>query len=668
MPFPAGTPGDDTAMINLSTEPGTQGNLGAGNDTVRVSGNGPFEVRVTFTSAEVGNGNANDAGTMANQDGGLAVRFQAEDPAGNPGNPVFRTDDEGINFIADSPGVFFDVRDLVAGTQRGNRFEIVRLGTSAGELLDSSMFFGRSYYINAGGGDDIVLGSGVNDFLVGGAGNDRLEGNAGNDSFIGGGGNDTIIGGAGDDIVLLNPLTEGSDTVDLGTGNDRVELNGVTGQVRLTFLSAGVGNNNANDTDGFGNVRLQVEDATGALTGTISRFDDEGINFIRAAGQTFDVRDTGGAQRGDTFDVVRLGTAAGETINDTGAAIRYYTNGGAGDDVLIGGTLDDFLVGGAGNDRLEGGNGNDTFIGGGGFDSIVGGAGDDTHLLNISTEDRDNVDLGTGNDTVRVTATVTTPTPVEIRLTFVSAEVGDGNVGSATSGLAGRLQAEDAAGEPGNPLFLYDDEGITFIAETANSFFDVRDLATGAARGNRFEIVRLGTADNDILDSAAATRSYYHNGGGGNDIVFGGQIDDFLVGGAGNDTLIGNGGNDQFLGGAGNDGFEGGLGADVLTGGAGNDHFAYRSAAAGGDILQDFVVADDTLQFIAGAFGQTVGGTANLVSGANPTATGTQSAFLYNTTTGVLSYDADGAGAGGAVVIATLIGAPTLTTADFLFV
>lgn len=491
MPFPTGTPGDDTAIINLSTEPAAQGNLGGGNDTVRVTGNGPFEVRVTFTSAEVGNGIATDSGTMANQDGGLAVRFQAEDAVGNVGNPVFRVDDEGVNFIADSPGVFFDIRDLVSGAQRGNRFEVIRLGTAAGDGLDSSLFPARSYYINGGGGDD----------------------------------------------------------------------------------------------------------------------------------------------------------------------------------VLIGGTLNDFLVGGAGNDRLEGGSGNDTFIGGGGADSIVGGAGDDTHLLNISTEDRDNVDLGAGNDTVRVTATVTTPAPVELRLTFTSAEVGDGNVGSATSGLAVRLQAEDAAGNPGNPLFLYDDEGITFIAETANSYFDVRDLATGVARGNRFEVVRLGTADNDIMDSsAAASRSYYHNGGAGNDIIFGGAVDDFLVGGTGNDTLIGNGGNDQFLGGAGNDGFEGGLGFDVLNGGAGNDNFAYRSAGEGGDTIQDFVVADDTLQFLASAFNQVPGGTVNLVSGSNPTATTTQSVFLYNTTTGFLSYDADGTASGGAVVIANLIGAPALTPADFLFV
>ena len=38
---------------------------------------------------------------------------------------------------------------------------------------------------------------------------------------------------------------------------------------------------------------------------------------------------------------------------------------------------------------------------------------------------------------------------------------------------------------------------------------------------------------------------------------------------------------------------------------------------------------------------------------------------VYNTTTGALSYDADGSGAGAAVQFATLVGIPTLSAADF---
>ena len=58
---------------------------------------------------------------MANQDGGLAVRAQAEDADGMLMGPVSRFDDEGITFRA--TGDFtFDVRDLVSGVERGNAF------------------------------------------------------------------------------------------------------------------------------------------------------------------------------------------------------------------------------------------------------------------------------------------------------------------------------------------------------------------------------------------------------------------------------------------------------------------------------------------------------------------------------------------------------------------
>ncbi|PTQ87554.1 hypothetical protein C8N29_11849, partial [Agitococcus lubricus] len=78
-----GFEGDDTLAYNLSTDGVDQINLGSGMDTLNVSSTGASQIRVMFTSAEVGNNNANDAGTLANQDGGLAVRIQAEDGSGN---------------------------------------------------------------------------------------------------------------------------------------------------------------------------------------------------------------------------------------------------------------------------------------------------------------------------------------------------------------------------------------------------------------------------------------------------------------------------------------------------------------------------------------------------------------------------------------------------------
>ena len=184
--------GGDQAYVNVSKDGPVAQDLGDGDDVVRVKADQGGQVRLTFTSAEVGNGNAYDSNTMANQDGGLAVRLQLEDGAGNPTGAVSRFDDEGITFDSARRGLTFDVRDLVSGTARGDQFEVVRLGTQQNDSLGVSNPW-RAYYINAGMGDDTVTGGKAQDFLVGGAGNDTLDGRRGSDSLLGGGGKDTFV-------------------------------------------------------------------------------------------------------------------------------------------------------------------------------------------------------------------------------------------------------------------------------------------------------------------------------------------------------------------------------------------------------------------------------------------------------------------------------------------
>ncbi|WP_336488450.1 alkaline phosphatase [Methylobacterium nigriterrae] len=199
-----GGTGNDTVLFNVSTDGADRTNLGEGSDRADISAAAPGQVRLTFTSAEVGNGNANDGQTGANQDGGLAVRLQAEGAGDALTGPVSRFDDEGITFVAATTGLTFDVRDLVAGTQRGDAFRVVALGTSGSDALGPVA--GReaqSHYVNAGQGNDTVTGGSAADFLVGGAGNDVLNGAAGDDSFIGGAGDDAINGGAGIDRAIF---------------------------------------------------------------------------------------------------------------------------------------------------------------------------------------------------------------------------------------------------------------------------------------------------------------------------------------------------------------------------------------------------------------------------------------------------------------------------------
>ncbi len=68
--------------------------LGEGEDRVLVHGTQGAQVRLSFTSAEVGNGRALDGGLLAGQDGGLALRLQTEDMMGGLMGPVSRLDDE----------------------------------------------------------------------------------------------------------------------------------------------------------------------------------------------------------------------------------------------------------------------------------------------------------------------------------------------------------------------------------------------------------------------------------------------------------------------------------------------------------------------------------------------------------------------------------------------
>lgn len=221
-----GGSGADTVFFDVSRDGNDVVDLGTGFDFARVTASGSGQVRLTFTSAEVGNGSAKDAGTLTNQDGKLAVRLQAENGADGLVGPVSRFDDEGITFLADRGGLTFDVRDLVSGVARGDQFKAVVLGTSGNDVLTAPQARSSTYF-NTGAGDDTVTGSSRADFLVGGGGNDQLNGSGGNDRFIAGGGNDILTGGSGNDVFIFNAaLTAANvDTIrDFGRGDDVFQL------------------------------------------------------------------------------------------------------------------------------------------------------------------------------------------------------------------------------------------------------------------------------------------------------------------------------------------------------------------------------------------------------------------------------------------------------------
>lgn len=349
----------------------------------------------------------------------------------------------------------------------------------------------------------------------------------------------------------------------------------------------------------------------------------------------------------------------------SGGSGRDELYGGSGDDYLDGGSGHDELFGNAGNDHLVGGSGNDELSGGTGHDHLFGGTGNDQAFVNVSTGGSDIVNLGSGSDIVSVTAS----SARQVRLTFTSAEVGNGTATDADTmtnqdgGLAVRLQSENSAGELIGAISRFDDEGITFDAARSGLTFDVRDLVSGAARGDRFDVVSLGTRGADNLRAVQSGDAYYFNAGMGNDRVTGGRDGDFLVGGAGNDSLDGGRGDDTFIGGGGN---------DVLTGGTGDDAFIFNAPldpAGNVDRIRDFSASDDTLRLDNAVFvGLTDGAlSANAFALTSATAEA-DDRIVYDQSTGNLFFDADGGARDNQTLFATLTNRASITASDFFVV
>ncbi|MDB5694908.1 MAG: tandem-95 repeat protein [Sphingomonas bacterium] len=471
---------------------------------------------------------------------------------GGDGDDTLRYDGQGNDPANGGEGTDTLVADFSAATTRiVDNPDAARLGFDAGywdEDANSVAFTSiERIDITTGSGDDIITTHGGNDTISTGAGNDTLTGGAGDDTLNGGVGNDTLNGGAGNDTVNVNAATDGGDTVDLGDGADVVNVTLTTAPirpVRLTFTSTGVGNGNALDTstpngDGLNNVRLQRQGPGGGLIGFESRYDDEGITFVAAAGQTFDVRDTGGAERGNLFGVVVLGTLGADTLTALDPARPYYINGGMGDDRITGGDGDDFLVGGAGGDSVNGGVGNDTLLVASGttgantaVDFANGGAGDDLLILDYSQL-------------------------TEQALIFISGADADG-----TSGFSNI---------PGGTLRL----GFTGI--------DRLQVTTGI--GDDFVD---GVAGDDVISTGAGSDRV--TGGAGNDVIDTGTDTDRITGNHGDDVIDGGEGIDTAV-------FTGDAGGYTVTRNGDGTITVVDIDAANGDEGTDTLTGIELLEF-----------------------------------------------------------------------
>ncbi len=240
----------------------------------------------------------------------------------------------------------------------GNHLSL--LGTSAIDTFDlHGMTVTNLTFLDAGAGNDIIIGSDDGLDLRGGAGGDTITGGSGNDIITGGAGLDHLHGGAGDDTFIVSASNDTTDTFDGGADTDTIQVTG-TAVLRLNGFDATASSIESWDGNGRG--------VTGSGTGDI--FDFSGLTSISAT--------------------------AGHGIGTI--------DGGAGDDTITGSLNADTILGNSGNDIIHGGAGNDVITGGAGTDHLFGDDGDDTFIVSGTADVTDTFNGGAGdNDTIQVT-------------------------------------------------------------------------------------------------------------------------------------------------------------------------------------------------------------------------------------------------------------------------
>jgi Ca2+-binding RTX toxin-like protein len=458
------------------------------------------------------------------------------------------------------------------------------------------------FSVDAGAGDDTMLGGAGAELFIGGDGNDLVDGN---------GGNDTAFLGAGDDVFIWDP-GDGSDIVEGQAGSDRLRFNGSNASERFdVFANSGrvrffrdIGNitMDLDDVEGlelnalggadvitmadlFGTDLSQIalnlasngigDGAVDAITINGTAGNDaininSSSNGITIAGLAANITIVG-AETADTLAI--NGLAGVDTINASGLAanlLQLTLNGGLGDDLFIGSAGNDIIIGGDGVDTAFMGNGNDIFIWNPGDDDDVveGQAGFDTLRFNGANV-AETFDLSANGERVRMFRNV-----ANVTMDFNDVEQLDINA----LGGADTITINNLAGTDLRQIIL----NLGNAGGTGDGAAD-RVIVNGT---DGDDVVTVGSANNEIAVFGLASTITIVNAEGSNDnLTINALAGDDVVtasrlpavigltidGGAGDDVLEGGDGNDVLLGGAGDDILLGGNGVDVLDGGSGDN-------------------------------------------------------------------------------------------------
>ncbi|MGO7552300.1 M10 family metallopeptidase C-terminal domain-containing protein [Rhizobium johnstonii] len=558
------------------------------------------------------------------------------------------------------------------GYARGNIFNALLYHGNVASLIEN---------VQAGSGNDSIIGNEADNTLWGNAGNDSLSGGAGNDTLIGGTGNDTYIV---DDLadVVTEGVNEGTDLI--RTALSSFALTNIANVENLTFTGTGAftgtGNSLANTiTGGAGNDTLDGGAGNDTLIGGAGNdiyVVDAGVDFVVES-----------ANKGT--DTVR--TALSSYILSNNVENLIYT--GSASFTGTGNALANTITGGAGNDVLDGGAGADT---------LIGGTGDDTYVVD-NAGDSVVENAAAGTDTVHTTlANYTLGANIE-NLTNIGTAVFTGAGNSLANTIMGAAGADTLDGKAGADILIGGAGNDTYIVDLADVVTEGLNEGTDLIRTvlSSYALTNIANVENLTYTGSA---SFTGTGNALANTITGGTGNDLLDGGAGNDTLAGGTGNDIYVvdsasdvineavnagtdeirtalatysiaalvnvenltytgsasftgtgnalantitGGAGTDTLNGGAGADSLIGGAGDDTYIVDNA--GDSVTENAAAGTDTVKTALANY--TIGNNVeNLTYAGTAAFVGTGNS-LANTITGGVGNDTLNGGAGADTMI-----------------
>ncbi|MBT3142865.1 hypothetical protein KL867_17480 [Ruegeria litorea] len=496
--------------------------------------------------------------------------------------------------------------------------------------------------------EDLLTGSSGNNLIEGGRGNDTLRGSAGDDTLEGGIGADVIHGGSGTDTASFTTAGSGV-TANLTSGvGTRGNANGDTYHFIENFLGStygdvltGSADNNLSE-GGRGNDTLRGSAGNDTLEGGIGGDELHGGSGVDLA--SFETAGSG--------VTANLTSGVGTRGNANGDTYHFIEN-------FLGSTYGDLLTGSADNNLIEGGRGNDTLRGSAGNDTLEGGiGGDELH----------------GGSGVDLASFATAGSGVTANLTSGHGSRGNANGDTyiAIENLLGSEHADLLTGSSGNNVIEGGRSNDTLRWSAGNDRLEGGIAGDEVNGGSGTDSAAFATAGAGVTVNLTAGVGTRGNANGDTYIsienVIGSNHDDIITGSSGRNILVGGRGDDLLRGSAGNDVMRGGLGNDTLNGGSGADEFRFDAAlnvGANVDTIENYSLSHDRISLDDRVFAAIGSSLSSSEFRIGSSAQDGNDYVIYNSTTGALYYDEDGAGAAAQVQFATLTVGIALTVSEF---